>query len=173
MNGFRHEVNDELCQGGVEGAVLEWELFRGCSLHIDRWVPLPRRSNKGLGGIDGGDVFWSHALDKLIAQGAWAATHVEHSESLDNRGKVCEDRSERRAIPTHESVVGAGPDSKAHKQEATPRLRTPPKRRHIPVRDQRRSRVDGARQDQNATAGPVRMTRSGCTAEGTRGLALP
>ena len=114
MEGFLHKVNDELCQGRIEGAVLEWEMFRGCSLHIDCWVPLLRRSYKGLGGIDGGDASWSHAFDKLIGQGARAATHVEHTESLDNRSKVCENWSERRRIPTHESVVGVGPDGKAH-----------------------------------------------------------
>jgi hypothetical protein len=111
-------VNDELCQGGVEGTVLEWELFRGCSFHIDCWVSLLRRSYEGLRGVNGRNRSWSHAFDKLIDQGAGAASHVEHTESLDNRSEICESWSERRRISTHESVVGTGPDGEAHVQES-------------------------------------------------------
>ena len=77
--GIFHKVDDELGQGDVEGAVLEGELFRRCSSHIDCRVSLLGGGDKGLGGIDGDDASCSQAGDEFSGQCAGAATHIEHS----------------------------------------------------------------------------------------------
>ena len=51
-HGIRHEVDDELSQGSVEGSILEREVLGGRTAHIDVRLTLPGCGDEALGRID-------------------------------------------------------------------------------------------------------------------------
>ena len=119
-NGLAHEVHDELRHGGIEGPILERELLRGRSSHVDRGKARVCCGDEAVGRIDRSDGRGPEAPDQLGGQGTWAAPDIEHARCADDRSEVCERRSERRGVPAHETVVRIGSNRKAHSGELTP-----------------------------------------------------
>src|SRR5205085_12085106 len=79
--GYRvgHEVDDELCERGVELVVAERQLLGRRAADVDSRVSRLRRSDELLGRINGGDVSRSDAANELGDEGARSAADVEHA----------------------------------------------------------------------------------------------
>jgi hypothetical protein len=113
-DGVRHEMDDELCERGIECVILEREPLRGRSSHRDSGVAFLSRRYEGLRRIDRRDRRWSQSPHQFRGQRTRAATDIEHSLPGSNCREIGEEGSERYRIPAHESVVGTGPNGKAH-----------------------------------------------------------
>ena len=78
-DGVRHEVNDELCQRGVELVIAERHLLGRGALHADPRVALLHGNHEGCRRVDGGHGRRPQPLHELARKGAWAAADIEHS----------------------------------------------------------------------------------------------
>jgi hypothetical protein len=87
--------------------------------NVNGGLQIFQRSNERLGRVDRRHGSRPHASDEFVGQGTWATPHVENTQSLDNGREVCESRSERLRVPTHESVVSASPHGKAHNRKTS------------------------------------------------------
>ena len=98
-------MHDELRERGIEARVWERQFLGSRSLHVDAWMPLPRRLDERLGWVDRSDGVRAKSGDELRRQHAGSATHVEHLLSRANAGEVRERRGELRGIDAHIAVV--------------------------------------------------------------------
>ena len=114
LHRILHEVNDELCQGGVERGVRERQVLGWRSVHVDARMALPGRRNEWLGRIDGRHRRGSKARDQLARERAGAAADVENPLSAAYRRQVCQLAGEQARVSTHETVVRLGGHIEAH-----------------------------------------------------------
>ena len=90
-DGVRHEVDDELCQGGVEGPILERQLLGGRSSHVDRRDGAPASGrDESFGRIDRRHGRRPQPPDELGGQGTRATADIEHPLSGGDRGELGE-----------------------------------------------------------------------------------
>ena len=95
-DGVRHEVHDELREGGVERAVVERQVLRRGALDVDLGVALACRRDEGRRGIDGRHVIRSEAADQFCRERAGTTADVEHALARLDAGQIREEGSERR-----------------------------------------------------------------------------
>ncbi len=76
-----HEVDDELGQRRVELPVVERQLLGRRATDVGAWMPVPRRLDERLRGIDRGDELGSHAPHELRGQCSRAAADIQHTLS--------------------------------------------------------------------------------------------
>jgi hypothetical protein len=93
---LRHEVNDELCQGGVERPVPKRQALRRSALHADPGVALLSCRNEGLRRIDGRHGVRSKPPDQLGSERARAAADIKDSLTDGDRREVGKLSGERR-----------------------------------------------------------------------------
>jgi len=77
QDGVRHEVDDELCEGGVERLIFERKLLRRSASHVDPGVALLSCCNERFRRIDSRHGGRSQPRDQLGRECAWAAADVE------------------------------------------------------------------------------------------------
>jgi hypothetical protein len=94
-DGVCHEVNDELCQSGVEGLIFKRQLLRRSASHGDAGMALSSCSNERRRRIDRRHRVRSQPPDQLGRQRAWAAADIEHSLTSGHRREIGERAGER------------------------------------------------------------------------------
>src|SRR5207237_5793740 len=101
-----HEVDYELRERGIEAPVRKRQVLGGRLPDVDAWIALARRSDEGLGRIDGSDSGRPESRDELSRQCAGPAPDIEHLLASMDSGEVGELRRQLRRVHAHETVVG-------------------------------------------------------------------
>ena len=114
-DGVGHEVDDELGEGDVEGAVGERQAFGGCRPHVDPGVPRARSLHESLRRVDGRDG----SRGRRVVRARSTRAPGPHPTSRTrwpgrDRRQVGEEGCERHRVPPHEPVVGLCSDGEAH-----------------------------------------------------------
>ena len=94
-DGVCHEVDDELCQDGIERLIFKRELLRCSALHVDPGVALLSCCHEGFRRIDGRHGGRSQPRDQLGRECARAAADIEHSLTSGDRREIGELGRER------------------------------------------------------------------------------
>ena len=110
-----HEVDDELGERGIEGAVLERDRLGAGLADVDPREPVADGRDERRRRIERGHVIRADARDELPGQGARPRPDVEDALTGPDPGEVGHLRRQQPREPAHESVVRLGGDIEAHR----------------------------------------------------------
>src|SRR6188472_546901 len=113
-HGVVHEVDDELPQRRVEGAVAEGQVLGAREPDLDAGMTLARGVDERARRVDGGHATGAEPGDELGGQRARAAAHVERAVAVMDLGEVGQLRRKLARVGAHEAVVGVGGDVEGH-----------------------------------------------------------
>jgi hypothetical protein len=117
--GIGHEVQHELREDDVEGAVGERELLGGGEAHVGVGRHRARELHERGRRVDPADVRGAETVRELCEQGARPATDVERTVSPRDSGRIGVQRREPRPVATDMAAVGVDTDLERH-QEIVP-----------------------------------------------------
>ena len=110
----RHEMHDELGQGGIEAAVVERKVLCGGADDIDLGVACTGNVHERLRWVHGRDAAGIESARELAGKRTGAASHIEDLLRTDHPRELGEPGGERGGVPAHEAVVRLSPHAERH-----------------------------------------------------------
>ena len=116
-----HEMDDQLRQRDIKGAVSEGQLLGRRPPDIDSRQALPRRGGERLGRFHCAHRARPQPPDQLGRQHARPAADIQRALAAGHSGQVSEQHRERLGVPAHEAHIGVRADIKSHPVQPTER----------------------------------------------------
>jgi hypothetical protein len=104
--GVSQEVDDQLGEGDIEGAICEWQIFGRRKYDLDARQARPARLDERLRWVSRAHTFHSESVRKRRSERPRPAANIESAHSRLDTGKANQRGGELRTVPTYEPVIG-------------------------------------------------------------------